>query len=54
VHVRYLPLGSYTIRVIHPEFKVRETRVTLQRDEPSRTVRVVLRDSPAALNATLH
>jgi transcriptional regulator with XRE-family HTH domain len=53
VHVRYLPLGSYTIRVIHPEFMVREARVTLQPDEPSRTVRVALRDSPTVLNATL-
>jgi cytoskeletal protein RodZ len=52
VHVRYLPLGSYTIRLIHPEFEIRETSVTLRRDEPSRTVRVALRDAPQALNAT--
>ena len=53
LRVRYLPLGSYTIRVIHPEFKIRETNVTLQRDEPSRTVRVMLREAPAVANATL-
>ena len=51
LRVRYLPLGSYTVRVIHPEFKIRQTRVTLHREQPSRTVRVMLRD--ASLNATL-
>jgi cytoskeletal protein RodZ len=51
LRVRYLPLGSYTVRVIHPEFKIRQTSVTLRREQPSRTVRVMLRE--AALNATL-
>jgi cytoskeletal protein RodZ len=51
LRVRYLPLGSYTVRVIHPEFKIRQTNVTLRREQPSRTVRVMLRE--ASLNATL-
>jgi len=53
VRVRYLPLGSYTIRVIHPGYKIRETSVTLRREQPRRTVRVRLRDAPAFLNAAL-
>ena len=51
LHVRYLPLGSYTVRVIHPEFKIRQTNVTLRRERPSRTVNVMLREP--SLNATL-
>ncbi len=51
LRVRYLPLGSYTVRVIHPEFKISQTSVTLRREQPSRTVRVMLRE--ASLNATL-
>ena len=50
LRVRYLPLGFYTIRVIHPEYKIRETSVTLRREQPSRTVRVMLRDAPTFLN----
>jgi cytoskeletal protein RodZ len=46
LRVRYLPLGSYTIRVVQPGYKIGQTVVTLRPDQPSRTVRVVLRDSP--------
>jgi Helix-turn-helix domain/PEGA domain len=52
LRLRFLPLGSYRIRVIHPEYTIRETSVMLQREQPNRTVRVALRDAPA-LNATL-
>jgi cytoskeletal protein RodZ len=46
LRVRYLPLGSYTIRVVQPGYKIGQTVVTLRPDQPNRTVRVVLRDSP--------
>jgi cytoskeletal protein RodZ len=46
LRVRYLPLGSYTIRVVQPGYKIGQTVVTLRPDQPTRTVRVVLRDSP--------
>jgi cytoskeletal protein RodZ len=46
LRVRYLPLGSYTIRVVQPGYKIGQTIVTLRPDQPNRTVRVVLRDSP--------
>jgi Helix-turn-helix domain/PEGA domain len=52
LRIRFLPLGSYRIRVIHPEYRSRETSVTLRREQPNRTVRVALRDGQA-LNATL-
>ncbi len=54
LRVRYLPLGSYTVRVIHPGYKIRETRVTLRAEQPSRTVRVLLRDAPRVVTAALH
>jgi cytoskeletal protein RodZ len=41
--IRYLPLGSYTIRVIQFGYMGRESRVTLTTDEPVRQVRVALR-----------
>jgi transcriptional regulator with XRE-family HTH domain len=41
--VRYLPLGSYTIRIVDFGYVARETRVTLTQDEPIRRVRVALR-----------
>jgi cytoskeletal protein RodZ len=53
LRVRYLPLGSYTIRVIRPGFRIRETQITLKEDRPNRTVRVVLQDEPAYARATL-
>ncbi len=53
LRVRYLPLGSYTVRVIRPGYKIRETRVTLRADQPTRTVRLVLRDAPTYVSATL-
>jgi cytoskeletal protein RodZ len=46
LRVRYLPLGSYTIRVVQPGYQIGQTVVTLRPDQPNRTVRVVLRDSP--------
>lgn len=46
LRVRYLPLGSYTIRVVQPGYKIGQTVVTLRPDQPNRTVRVVLRDAP--------
>jgi cytoskeletal protein RodZ len=46
LRVRYLPLGSYTIRVVQPGYKIGQTVVTLRPDQPNRTVRLVLRDSP--------
>lgn len=47
IRVRYLPLGSYTIRAVHPGYKSGETRVTLGPEQPNRTVTVVLRDDAA-------
>jgi hypothetical protein len=46
LRVRYLPLGSYTIRVVQPGYKIGQAVVTLRPDQPNRTVRVVLRDAP--------
>jgi cytoskeletal protein RodZ len=46
LRVRYLPLTSYTIRVIQTGYRIGETRVTLSREQPIRTVRMVLRDAP--------
>jgi transcriptional regulator with XRE-family HTH domain len=46
LRVRYLPLGSYTVRVIQPGYKIGETVVALRPEQPNRTVRVVLRDAP--------
>lgn len=48
VRVRYLPLGSYTIRAVHPGYKSVETRVKLSPEQPNRTVSVVLRDAAAS------
>jgi hypothetical protein len=53
LRVRYLPLGSYAIRVIHPGFKIREAHVRLESDRPARTVRLVLQDQPSLARATL-
>lgn len=47
VRVRYLPVGSYTIRAVHPGYKSGETRVNLSPEQPNRTVSVVLRDDAA-------
>ncbi len=52
LRIRFLPLGSYRILVIHPDYRIRETSVTLRREQPNRTVRVALGDRQA-LNATL-
>jgi len=41
--VRFLPLGSHTIRVVQFGYKARELRVTLTPDQPVRRVRVALR-----------
>ncbi len=43
--IRYLPLGSYTVRVIQFGYRARESRVTLTADDPVRRVRVALRSS---------
>jgi len=53
LRVRYLPLGSYSIRVIHPDYKIREIYVTLKPGQPNRTVRVTLENRPAFASATL-
>jgi cytoskeletal protein RodZ len=50
IRVRYLPLGTYTVRVIHPGYRVAQTRVTLKPDQPTRTVQLVLRDAEPAIN----
>jgi cytoskeletal protein RodZ len=52
LRVRYLPIGTYTIRVIQPGYKIAQTVVALRPDEPSRTVRVVLRDAPMFARTT--
>lgn len=44
LRVRYLPMGSYTVRVIHSGFKAGEKRVTLTAERPNRSVTVVLTD----------
>jgi cytoskeletal protein RodZ len=44
LRVRYLPMGLYTVRVIHPGFKAGEKRVTLTVERPNRNVTVVLTD----------
>ena len=41
--IRFLPLGSHTIRVVQFGYKARELRVTLTPDQPVRRVRVALR-----------
>jgi cytoskeletal protein RodZ len=46
LRVRYLPMGLYTVRVIHPEFNAGEKRVTLTAERPNRSVTVVLTDDP--------
>jgi cytoskeletal protein RodZ len=53
LRVRYLPLGSYTVRVIQPGYKIAQTVVTLRSEQPNQTVRVVLRDEPMSARATL-
>jgi cytoskeletal protein RodZ len=53
LRVRYLPLGSYTVRVIQPGYRIAQTVVTLRSDQPSQTVHVVLRDAPMSARATL-
>jgi transcriptional regulator with XRE-family HTH domain len=45
--IRYLPLGSYRIRVIQDGYQARESSVTLTPDEPVGTVRVALRAQAA-------
>jgi transcriptional regulator with XRE-family HTH domain len=43
VKVEFLPLGSYTIRVVQPGYQVFQQRVTLDADNPRKTVSVKLR-----------
>jgi cytoskeletal protein RodZ len=52
LRVRYLPIGTYTIRVIQPGYKIAQTVIALRPDEPNRTVRVVLRDAPMFARTT--
>jgi hypothetical protein len=52
LRVRYLPIGTYTIRVIQPGYKIAQTVVALRPEEPNRTVRVVLRDAPMFARTT--
>jgi cytoskeletal protein RodZ len=52
LRVRYLPIGSYTIRVIQPGYKIGQAVVALRPEEPNRTVRVVLRDEPMFARTT--
>lgn len=47
IRVRYLPLGSYRIRVVSDGYRARETSVTLKPEQPTRTVRVALRNTSA-------
>jgi transcriptional regulator with XRE-family HTH domain len=44
VRVRYLPLGTYTVRVIHPGYRIGQTRVTLKPEQPAQAVRIVLQE----------
>jgi cytoskeletal protein RodZ len=53
LRVRYLPPGAYTVRLIRDGYRIRETRVTLSAEQPSRVVRVVLRDAPTFASAAL-
>jgi cytoskeleton protein RodZ len=42
LRARYLPLGSYTIRLIQPGYSIGETRVALTAAQPNRAVKVAL------------
>ncbi len=52
LRVRYLPIGSYTIRVIQPGYKIGQAVVALRPEQTTRTVRVVLRDEPMFARTT--
>jgi cytoskeletal protein RodZ len=45
LRVRYLPMGSYTVRVIQAGYKTRQTEVTLSDSQPNRAVSLVLREA---------
>jgi cytoskeleton protein RodZ len=53
LRIRYLPLGSYTVRVISPGYKIGETQVTLKSDQPNRTIRLVLEHEPTLASKVL-
>jgi cytoskeletal protein RodZ len=44
LRLRYLPLGSYTVRVIQPRYRIAQTRVTLSAAQPNQSVSLRLRE----------
>lgn len=44
VRVQYLPVGSYTIRILHDGYQSHEQRVTVTPQRPARTVKMILRE----------
>jgi cytoskeletal protein RodZ len=42
--IQYLPVGSYTIRLLRDSYQSEEQRVTLTPDRPARTVRIILHE----------
>jgi hypothetical protein len=54
LRVRYLPPGTYAVRVILPGYRIRETRVVLSREQPVQSVRITLREAPAFASAAFH
>ena len=45
LRVRYLPPGSYTVRVIQSGYKIGQTQVNLSAEQPTRTVSLALREN---------
>jgi cytoskeletal protein RodZ len=54
LRVRYLPPGTYAVRVILAGYRIRETRVVLSREQPVQSVRITLREAPAFASAAFH
>ena len=50
--VRYLPLGSYTIRVIQFGYRARESHVSLTPDQPVRKIKLALRQNHVTARRT--
>jgi cytoskeletal protein RodZ len=47
LRVRYLPMGSYTVRVIQAGYKAGQTQVMLSTSQPNRSLNLVLRENAA-------
>jgi hypothetical protein len=51
--VQFLPLGSYTIRLVRTGYESQEQRVTLTATRPVRTLKIVLQESLPASDQSL-